>query len=274
MTATILKLDRPPAAAPLVCSSCGASGTGSCHCGVAYVPAAQRAADALAQDPSRSDRAIATEIGVSDKTVAKARRSTAESSAVAKRVGKDGKARKMPISASEEPQKPNRRQEIKIPAGARLSELCRNGLELEQTGTSIVQVAKQIGISVKNYRQGRAIIQLIDRTDLNTSERMTVERACKMMDDNKHTIAAFNLVRPITDQVWGRGRVPRDDRRAQKRVESFKTALAIILQACTHGGDIDVPRLTAEDTRSALEQVNEAAAALRALTAKIRRTEA
>jgi hypothetical protein len=41
------------------------------------------AAAALARSPEKSDRAIAKEIGVSDKTVAKARRSTADHSAVA-----------------------------------------------------------------------------------------------------------------------------------------------------------------------------------------------
>jgi hypothetical protein len=52
------------------------------------------------QTPEKSDRAIAAEIGVSDKTVAKARRATADKSAVEKkRTGKDGKARKMPKSA-------------------------------------------------------------------------------------------------------------------------------------------------------------------------------
>jgi hypothetical protein len=41
------------------------------------------AAAALMRSPEKSDRAIAKEIGVSDKTVAKARRSTADHSAVA-----------------------------------------------------------------------------------------------------------------------------------------------------------------------------------------------
>jgi hypothetical protein len=54
------------------------------------------AMDAKPQLAGKSNREIAREIGVSDKTVATARKSTAEFSAVEKRVGKDGKARKMP----------------------------------------------------------------------------------------------------------------------------------------------------------------------------------
>ena len=80
----------------IFCSKCGAEAKPGCQCGVAYIPAAAFAAKAVAAHPEKSDRTIAREIGVSDKTVAKARKATAEKSAVAKRIGRDGKARKLP----------------------------------------------------------------------------------------------------------------------------------------------------------------------------------
>lgn len=80
----------------ICCSKCGAKAKPGCNCGVAYVPAHVFAAKAVAAHPEKSDRTIAKEIGVSDKTVAKARKTTAEKSAVAKRIGRDGKARKLP----------------------------------------------------------------------------------------------------------------------------------------------------------------------------------
>lgn len=80
----------------ICCSKCGAKAKPGCNCGVAYVPAHVFAAKAVAAHPEKSDRIIAREIGVSDKTVAKARKATAEKSAVAKRIGRDGKARKLP----------------------------------------------------------------------------------------------------------------------------------------------------------------------------------
>jgi hypothetical protein len=58
----------------------------------------KRAEEAVAANPEKSDRAIAQEIGVSDKTVAKARKRTADQSAVAKRTGKDGKKRMSPAA--------------------------------------------------------------------------------------------------------------------------------------------------------------------------------
>jgi hypothetical protein len=77
----------------LVCSECGADGEGTCRCGAAYVPAGQRAAKAVAANPAKSDRAIADDIGVDHKTVAKARKMAAgEHSPPAKRTGSDGKS--------------------------------------------------------------------------------------------------------------------------------------------------------------------------------------
>src|ERR1700735_5205387 len=84
------------AAMNLCCSECGAKAKASCQCDAAYVPARVYAAKAVRAHPEKSDRTIAREIGVSDKTVAKARKATADKSAVGKRIGRDGKTRKLP----------------------------------------------------------------------------------------------------------------------------------------------------------------------------------
>jgi len=75
------------------CSSCGAAGIAACDCGAPYMPAADRAAKALAANPRKSNRAIAGEVGVDEGTVRKIRKSSAEYSAVDTRVGRDGKVR-------------------------------------------------------------------------------------------------------------------------------------------------------------------------------------
>ena len=100
------------ARAQLRCSSCGTTTDAPCDCGVAYVPAGKLAEEALIKNPEKSDRAIAEEIGVSDRTVNRARKSTATNVAVEKRTGMDGKQRKMPeaktVETSDpEPMKPS-----------------------------------------------------------------------------------------------------------------------------------------------------------------------
>jgi hypothetical protein len=80
----------------LACSACGAGADASCNCGVPYVPAAARAAEAIGKTPQKSNRSIAGDLGVDEKTVRRARRSTADKSAVEKRVGRDGRIRRLP----------------------------------------------------------------------------------------------------------------------------------------------------------------------------------
>jgi hypothetical protein len=92
VSASVITMPRPAAAARQIgCWSCGATTDAACDCGVAYVPAGQRAADAVAANPEKTDRAIAAEIGVDHKTVGAARKLVGEHSPPEKRVGKDGK---------------------------------------------------------------------------------------------------------------------------------------------------------------------------------------
>jgi alkanesulfonate monooxygenase SsuD/methylene tetrahydromethanopterin reductase-like flavin-dependent oxidoreductase (luciferase family) len=83
----------------LSCSACGAEANASCSCGEPYVPKLQRAAEAVAAHPEKSNRAIAADIGVSPGTVDRARhKSTAYNEAVDEpRVGRDGKTRKLSL---------------------------------------------------------------------------------------------------------------------------------------------------------------------------------
>jgi hypothetical protein len=65
------------------------------------MPKSVRAAEAVAANPEKSDRAIAAEIGVDHKTVSKARKATGDHSPV-ERVGLDGKVRRLPQLATDE----------------------------------------------------------------------------------------------------------------------------------------------------------------------------
>lgn len=88
---------RKKATSRMQCSGCGASADVSCNCGVPYIPATARAAKAIAKNPNKSDRAIAADLGIGNATVSRARRkSTVSRDTVKKRVGRDGKARKLP----------------------------------------------------------------------------------------------------------------------------------------------------------------------------------
>lgn len=97
----------------MTCTGCGAEANASCNCGKPYVPKKQRATDAVAANPQRSNRAIAADIGVSDDTVARARNELGAAHATPEREGRDGKVYRLPIRSepddSEDEEPDNRR---------------------------------------------------------------------------------------------------------------------------------------------------------------------
>jgi hypothetical protein len=93
---------HPYSAIRLECPKCHAETNAPCNCGVAYVPKSIKAQEAVAAHPEKSNRAIAAEVGVDEKTVRKAREATADKSAVeTRRTGMDGVTRKLPERKAE-----------------------------------------------------------------------------------------------------------------------------------------------------------------------------
>jgi hypothetical protein len=91
-----MKTRKHPPRIRLFCAKCGAKAIAGCDCeGGVYYPAHIAAANAIAAHPNKSNRAIAAETGIAEVTIRRAR-STASNDAVEKRVGLDGKTRRMP----------------------------------------------------------------------------------------------------------------------------------------------------------------------------------
>src|SRR5262245_27283668 len=72
-TATVVPF---PGTVVLECPQCGATGQGSCHCGIPYIPAGDAAAKAIAENPGLSDRAIAEKTGIGHASISRHRSST------------------------------------------------------------------------------------------------------------------------------------------------------------------------------------------------------
>lgn len=80
----------------MTCTGCGAEANASCNCGKPYVPKKQRAIDALKENPNRSDRAIAADLGVHHSTVNEARKESGVGDPTGERQGRDGKVYRLP----------------------------------------------------------------------------------------------------------------------------------------------------------------------------------
>jgi hypothetical protein len=85
----------------LECVKCGAETHAACNCGKPYMPKLQRAAQAVAANPEKSNRAIAGEIGTSEATVRRARAASDDApDAVIGRDGRQYPATKPPTTKS------------------------------------------------------------------------------------------------------------------------------------------------------------------------------
>src|SRR5690242_17274979 len=152
MTAIIHNLPfLPPVTGPepnygrLECLKCGASAEAKCSCGVGYqhIRAGQRAEKAVMNNPEKSDRALAAEIGVSQPTVLRARRKLADTNvSVEKRIGLDGKQRKAKLSRRD-----GNYIKTKVPDGySSLSEALLAGIAVEHDGGTARQAAAKSGL--------------------------------------------------------------------------------------------------------------------------------
>jgi|SRR6516162_630903 hypothetical protein len=90
----------------LQCTICKAETSAACSCRATYrVKPAERAANAITANSSRSDRAIAAEIGVSPTTVGKVRdQLSSDGQQEELRTGKDGRTRKLPSYIPDPPE--------------------------------------------------------------------------------------------------------------------------------------------------------------------------
>jgi hypothetical protein len=88
-------LDRPAAIKisiqRKVCTDCGAEANASCNCGKPYIPAKQRVAEYDKQNPGRSTRQAAADLGVSRETVRATRKEGDNRLSPDTITGRDGK---------------------------------------------------------------------------------------------------------------------------------------------------------------------------------------
>lgn len=124
------------------CSSCGTEGAAPCKC-----DPLDRALEALKANPNRSNREIAADIGVSDMTVGKARKSNANLFAVEKTIGRDGRVRQAIRSGIDKP-KPASQDIIELEKLENASKY-----RFENQDVTYKDVANKFGVSPRNLEK-------------------------------------------------------------------------------------------------------------------------
>jgi hypothetical protein len=247
----------------LACRQCGATTEIKCDCGEAYVyvPAGKLAEKAIMENPEKSDRAIAAEIGVSHTSVSNARKSVGKDLPPEKRTGKDGKQYKANG-------KKTGGARIAIPAGyACLSDAMQYGLDLQKSGVTSENVARRLGIAITSYTVGRDIVLLSQRADLSDRDARIVQKALATLNEERRTEFCRALIEPIVARVWGaKGHRLKSDKR---RLDDFRSAISYVLTTCVTAADMTIPYLGNDDCESTTNELREAEQSLNLLRRRI-----
>ena len=208
-----------PIRTKLVCSSCGAPGEGTCHCGAPYVTPGQRAEEAVRANPEKSNCAIAEEIGVSSATIRRARqKSTSSCDEVEPRIGRDGKIRKMP--------RPRPKMDAAIAAvqaiAARGDMPTRNNVRAAGASAHLAQLA------VEAFRAAQEVTAEIDETALAKAAETALPKTMKAKFDIALKHALKQMEREFEQRV--RQRSQENDEKLWKPHydEKLKLAEAIV----------------------------------------------
>jgi hypothetical protein len=178
----------------LRCTSCGALCEARCSCGASYkyISPGELAAMAVKTNPGKSDRAIADEIGVGNKTVSRARQSTVSNDTVetSARVGRDSKVRVAP----QPKQRKNNTPEKATAASAVLDAANTFQQAAETAGLKSVQSVKT-GVAYEEGRRAalKEVAALSDHLPMSAKQKFEASlRAFKKIleHDNEQKIIA------------------------------------------------------------------------------------
>jgi len=181
----------------LFCSKCGAKAQATCACGVSYIPAGIAAAIAVAAHPAKSNRAIAAETGIPEISIRRARNSTASNDAVDKRIGLDGKTRRLPTT----PDRPTPSELKHVPAAVELAERVASYLR------ELKREASYHGVDTSPRRVSQLMYALLTEIFAGISSPAAKAKVCEVcasewkIDETKLNEDVINNVRK-TAKAW------------------------------------------------------------------------
>lgn len=165
------------------------------------------------------------------------------------------------------------RRRLSIPEGSTLDEIAREGMKREADGETPEAVAKSFGIGAHNYRMACDVVFLFDRGGYSVSDALIVEEAFRLVVDERKVPEARELIDPVAVKVWGSGSYKARPRptREPARVDQFEHAFGIITHTCVTAAEIDLPYLSADQTKSAMKEIRAARQHLGTLLSRIER---
>lgn len=149
-----------------------------------------------------------------------------------------------------------------IPEGQDIVALCRHGLAIEAKGTPIEKVTAELGLSTNGYRVSRQIVLLADNADLSAADANTAKEALRLLVETRQWGNAWEVAEPLAIKVWGAGNRTGLLEIIAKRLDKFELSFGIVIQTCVTTNEIDLPYLSADRAKKALQQIGKARGAL------------
>lgn len=157
---------------------------------------------------------------------------------------------------------------IKVPANYTPEGYTRKGLDLENDGLEIAEVAKQLKICDSSYRKMREIVLIADRKDLSPKDRTAADAALKSL--NLYGQAkAHQAIEPIAIRVWGKSQKRRKNIGTETdRLHEFEKKIEIISHVCAT--KIEIPQLGKEQIDYTITTLEESIQGLKGLIKDIK----
>lgn len=163
-----------------------------------------------------------------------------------------------------------RGSQIPIPAGfVLLSQAIGAAVQLELQGVDTKSAVKQVGLTKSAYAYGRDVVLLAKCEELDSHEMSVVRKAIGELDETKQVRAAYHMVLPIADRVWGRKGHRIGNKKRKRERDDFQSSISFLLSTCGSAPDINIPYLNKEDVEAAIQELKEAETALFRLRERI-----
>jgi len=157
-----------------------------------------------------------------------------------------------------------------VPEGANIVDLCRRGLELEASGATVEKAASELGLAASGYRICRQIVLLADKPDLSPKDADTAKQALDLLVSTLQWSRAWEIAEPLVVRVWGAGVRHSLLDIESARLDRFERTFGIVMQACMTTDEIDLPYLSADRVKKAVQQISGARGALKKFAGRLK----
>lgn len=241
----------------LHCTACGIAVETKCECHkpCAYMPANKAAALAVAAHPEWSNVRLGKMVGVNDKTIAAARRSTSENSEVEKREGRDGRQRRNPTKKQAARQERRERVKVKSEAGVTTAAIAaeegvgERAIAQDRERVDAERAAEERGIALgrANPDPDKVILTKAQQKKLEDGARAYQRELDAQFENTVLREIARRVEEYVAPRFFERERDAERCRQASRRKGLFKREEYNVILRCVH-----------PDRSASIEEKNEA----------------